>query len=261
MKFTFVFLLFFYCSNLFSQDFDKILKIAADSLVKKILATEQERVAIANFANMDGKVSDLGIFFSQELTIELSNRPYNTKNFQILQKAKVEEVLDQKKFVEAYSGKGMALEMGKADAADILVCGTIRDFEGFYRISIEIYDTKMMNRHYGGCNVKFPKTPDLARLYEDFLVVCDKCEGTGQAETRQTCLKCKGSKHLTCEACSGKGGYNDIWAGWISCKTCNKKGVLDCGICEGKGYVSAGLTECNLCEGKGVVLKSKKKMK
>jgi len=80
------------------------------------------------------------------------------------------------------------------------------------------------------------------------VVVCDKCNGSGNMILKVKCAVCQGSRRVTketkCSSCSGTGvlQYADV------CRRCNGTGAskVECTWCHGKGK-----TKCYSCDGKG----------
>jgi curli biogenesis system outer membrane secretion channel CsgG len=114
----------------FAQDFDKTISSTADTLSKKIISSKRNTVAITDFINLDGSITQLGTFLSEEISSELSNLTNNQTAFRILERSKLDQIVKEKNLIQSTDGSKVATELGKLDVADVLIFATITDFNG-----------------------------------------------------------------------------------------------------------------------------------
>jgi hypothetical protein len=150
-------------STTFAQDFDKAISSTADTLAKKIVASQRKKVAITDFINLDESITQLGTFLSEEFSSELSNLTENQSRFRVLERSKIDQIFREKNLIQSTDGSRMAKELGKLDVADILMFATITDFNGYYRVVIKLLDTKTGDA-LSSFKVNFVKTPSLETL-------------------------------------------------------------------------------------------------
>ncbi len=146
-----------------AQDFDNTISSAADSLAQKIVGSQRKTVAITDFINLDGSITQLGTFLSGEVSSELSNLTNNQSKFRVLERSQLDQILKEKNLIQSNDGSKMAKELGKLDAADILIFATITDFNGYYRISMKLLDTKTGDA-LSAYRISFVKSPSLENL-------------------------------------------------------------------------------------------------
>ncbi|MCB9034583.1 MAG: hypothetical protein H6553_12150 [Chitinophagales bacterium] len=131
--------------NAFSQDFDTKINTTADELAKTIINTGKKKVAIVEFENLDNSQTQLGIFLADEISSSLSNLTANQTKFSVLERANLDQILEEKRILKSFDRSQLAKDLGKIDAADILISATITEFNGLYRLNIKLLDTKTGN--------------------------------------------------------------------------------------------------------------------
>lgn len=150
-------------STSFAQDFNSIIIRTSDTLAKKIMATGKQKVAITDFINIDESITQLGTFLSSEVSSELANLTDNQTKFRVLERANLDQIFKEKHLVNFTDPTGLAKQLGKIDAADILIFATITDFDGYYRVVLKMLDTKNGDA-LSSYKVSFVKTPSLENL-------------------------------------------------------------------------------------------------
>jgi len=152
-----------YSITSFSQDFNTLISQTADTLSKKIIATGKKKIAITDFLNIDESITQLGSFLSSEVSSELANLTNNQTRFRVLERANLDQIFKEKHLVNFSEPSGLAKELGKIDAADVLIFATITDFDGYYRVVIKMLDTRNGDA-LSSYKVSFVKTPSLENL-------------------------------------------------------------------------------------------------
>lgn len=167
LKQFFLSALFFFCTlSVFSQDFDTKINTTAQELAKKITSTNKQKVAIVEFDNTDNIQTQLGVFLADEISTSLANLTENQSKFRVLDRANLDLILEEKKVLKSFDRSKLAKDLGKIDAADILICGTITDFNGYYRVNIKLLDTKTGDA-LSGTKINFVKEPSLEQLFKE----------------------------------------------------------------------------------------------
>lgn len=152
----------------FAQDFDKSISTTCDSLARKIVSSQKRTVAIADFVNLDESITQLGVFISNEISAELSNLTDNQKRFKVLERSKLEQIYREKNLVTSRDGSKEAKELGKLAVADILIFATITDFNGYYRITIKLLDTRNGDA-LSSARLSLVKSPSLESLNKNII--------------------------------------------------------------------------------------------
>lgn len=150
-------------SSVSGQEFNTLIEKTADTLAKKIVATGKKKIAITDFLNIDESITQLGTFLSSEVSSELANLTENQTKFRVLERANLDQIFKEKHLVNFADPSGLAKELGKIEAADVLVFATITDFDGYYRVVIKLLETKNGDA-LSSYKVNFVKTPSLENL-------------------------------------------------------------------------------------------------
>ncbi len=127
------------------NDFDAQIQNLTKQLTSKLTVSSGQKIAVNTFAMTDNSINQLGVFLSDEISSELANTSSNNSQFQIIERANLEQIIKEKKILDSFDAHKLAKELGKIKAADILIFGIITKFDGFYRINIRILDTKEGN--------------------------------------------------------------------------------------------------------------------
>lgn len=147
----------------FSQDFDKKITDAATEIATKIIATGKHNVAIVEFDNLDGSQTQLGVFLADEISSSLAIQSANQTKFTVLERANLDLILEEKKVLKSFDRSKLAKDLGKINAAEILICANITEFNGYYRVNIKMLDTKTGNS-LNSSKISFVQEPSLKEL-------------------------------------------------------------------------------------------------
>lgn len=194
----------FFCLNCFGQnDFGSQIQSLADTISKKIVASGKKKVAVTEFSNLDESITLLGQFLSDELSSELSNYSDNLTKYAVIERSNLDLIFKEKNLLQNVNREIAAKELGKVDAADILIWAVISDFGGYYRINIKLLDTKSGNA-LSAFKTQFVKDKNL----EEFNKVIVKKPNTGTSYSQQNFTKTEISEQAESkpkEPCDEKG--------------------------------------------------------
>lgn len=150
----------------YSQDFDTKINTTAQELAKKIISTNKQKVAIVEFENLDNTQTQLGVFLADEIASSLANLTENQSKFTVVERANLDQILEEKRILKSFDRSKLARDLGKIDAAEILISATITEFNGYYRLNIKLLDTKSGNS-LGSYKVSFVQEPSLKELQKE----------------------------------------------------------------------------------------------
>lgn len=156
----------------FGQDFDKKITDVATEIASKITATGKHNVAIVEFDNLDGSQSQLGVFLSDEIASSLAMQSSNQTKFTVLERANLDLILQEKKILKSFDRSKLAKDLGKINAAEILISASITDFNGYYRLNIKLLDTKTGNS-LNSSKINFVQEPSLKELHKQIVEKSD----------------------------------------------------------------------------------------
>ncbi len=123
-----------------SAAYEREIKSLSSSLAENISKAGNKTVAVVDFTDLQGNVTELGRFLAEEMSIDLANV---SKGFEVMDRAHLRSILAEHKL----SATGLidpqtAKKLGKVAGVDGLVIGTITPFKDSMRLSVKILDTE-----------------------------------------------------------------------------------------------------------------------
>lgn len=122
-------------------DYDRQVENFAKEISTKIDSSKHYKIGILEFINTDKIVSQLGEILADDISAELSNLSVNLTKFEVLERSRLDQIFKEKNLIKSYDSKD-ATELGKINAVNILVIGTIVPFGDYYKLTIKLLDTK-----------------------------------------------------------------------------------------------------------------------
>lgn len=114
-------------------------KVAA-RLAAKIAPLPGASVAVVDFTDLQGRVTELGRFYAEELSIALANAP---GGFKVIDRGHLKALLAEHKFqTSGVVDEKTAAELGRIAGVTILVTGTVADIEGSLRLAVKALNTQ-----------------------------------------------------------------------------------------------------------------------
>ncbi len=117
----------------------EIEKVAA-RLAVKIATLPDATVAVVDFTDLQGRVTELGRYYAEELSIALVNAP---GGFKVIDRGHLKALLAEHKFqTSGVVDEKTAAELGRIAGVNILITGTVTDIEGSLRLAVKALNTK-----------------------------------------------------------------------------------------------------------------------
>jgi len=163
----FAFLLFLVASSPILSLHAQEVRPVSREIAARVSESGLKSVAVVDFTDLEGNVTNLGRFLSDEMSVELVEGP---KKFDVIDRAHLKEVLDEHRL--AASGlvdPETVHKLGKIIGADALVTGTITPFNDTVRLSIKVLDTETA-KVVAASSMDVPKTPTIAGLMAEHTV-------------------------------------------------------------------------------------------
>lgn len=152
----------------FGQDFDKKITDVATEIADKVIASGKRNVAIVEFDNSGGSQTQLGIFLADEISSSLAMLSSNQSKFTIVERDNLDLILEEKKILKSFDRSKLAKDLGRINAAEILISASITEFNGYYRVNIKMLDTKTGNS-LNSAKVNFVQEPSLKELNKQII--------------------------------------------------------------------------------------------
>lgn len=137
----FVFTVIFSFTSLWaSTGYEKEIENISKTMAEKIAAVGKKKVAVVDFTDLQGNVTELGRFIAEEFSISLASAG---KGFTVVDRTHLKSILEEHKL----SAKGLidpatARKLGKIAGVEALVTGTLTPFGDSVRIAVKILDTE-----------------------------------------------------------------------------------------------------------------------
>lgn len=124
-------------TNAFSQtDFDSQIKKMSDTLVNRLLRTDKKRIAVSNFVDLQGNVTELGKYIAEAFSVELSNTKLN-----VIDRSRLKDLLAELKLTEEKLTKPEnALKIGELAGVEYIITGTTVMLDNTVDITIKALD-------------------------------------------------------------------------------------------------------------------------
>jgi len=122
-------------SYAFDKSLDQGLDEIAQKVTKSIPAGAKKTVAVMDFNTLDGNVTMLGRFVSEELITKL----FETERFKVIERSLLEKALEELKFnTTDLVDPTIAKQVGKVVGADAIVTGTLSDLVQSVKINARV---------------------------------------------------------------------------------------------------------------------------
>jgi len=141
----------------FAQD----MKPLSSYLAERIAASNRKTVAVVDFTDLQGNVTELGRFLAEELSVALAG---NARTFEVIDRTHLKSILQENKFATTgLIDPQTARKLGQIAGVDALVTGTITAFGDSVRLSAKVLDTSTA-KIIGASTADVPKTKAIEEL-------------------------------------------------------------------------------------------------
>lgn len=119
--------------------YEKEIGSLSSALAEHVAQAKMKKVAVVDFVNLQGSVTELGRFLSEEVTVALAG---SRKGFRVVERTHLRALVKEHKLqiTEVIDPK-TAAKLGQVSGADGLVIGTITPFGDSVRLAIKVLDT------------------------------------------------------------------------------------------------------------------------
>jgi TolB-like protein len=137
------------------------IKAISSSLAKSIAGSGRKTVAVIDFTDLQGNVTELGRFLAEEVSVDLVGE---AKGYEVIERNQLKIILQEHRL----SATGLidpqtAKKLGQFAGVDALVTGTITAFGDSVRVSAKVLDTQTA-RMLGATTSDIPKTKTIEEL-------------------------------------------------------------------------------------------------
>jgi TolB-like protein len=135
----------FICLSLFSlsdvypsTDFEKEIDQLSNKIAEKIAAAGKKKIAVVDFTDIDGSITELGRFTAEEFSTSLAG---SKKEFIVIDRFHLKTILKEHKLSSTgLIDQNTARQLGKLAGVDALVTGTLTPLGESVRINVKVLD-------------------------------------------------------------------------------------------------------------------------
>lgn len=177
-------LLLIACSSIAAgSSYDKDIDSLSGRIAETITASGKKRVAVVDFTDLQGNVTELGRFLAEELSIPLSGA---AKDFRVIDRTHLKTILQEHKL----SSTGIidprtARRLGEIAGVDALVTGTITPLGETVRLSVKVLDVSTAEL-IGASSLDIPRTKAIEELLAGVLTAEARPQGTPSGSKPRT---------------------------------------------------------------------------
>jgi len=202
--------IFFFSGFQYSIAYENEIKDLSSVMTVNIANAGKKTVAVVDFTDLQGNVTELGRFLAEEFSVALAG---SGKGFEVVDRTHLKSIITEHKL----SATGLidpqtARKLGKIAGVDALITGTITPFGYSIRLAVKVLDTetaKMISASSGniartkaieellarGIRIEPPTTGGTGRLahlqtkamqevlFDDFIFKVDECKRSGGSVT------------------------------------------------------------------------------
>lgn len=118
-----------------SRELDKHIDILAQQIISSLAVQKVNKIAVIEFPNLEGKVTDLGKYLAEELTTRL----FRTGRFQIIERQLMNKMMEEQKLsATGLIDEKTASKFGRILGVDALTTGTVADLNTSVKINARL---------------------------------------------------------------------------------------------------------------------------
>ncbi|QMW01715.1 FlgO family outer membrane protein [Spirosoma foliorum] len=186
--------------------YDLQIKSIAQELGKKIAETNKKRIAVADFTDTNGSVTQFGQFLSEEFNTYL---PEAGHGFLVIDRSRINILMQENQLQsKALTDPSTAIQLGRLAGIEALIYGTYTSFSESVRVNVKIIDIQrgIIIRSVAG---DITRTPDIDRLINGIVVVKDPYQSRHTTPSPKPICSGRNSEGIliTLKGCSQSGDF------------------------------------------------------
>src|SRR5688572_19759206 len=121
--------------------FDTKLQELAEKIATQISQQGKLKVAVWHFVNTQGEITDMGKFIGEDFSVYFTNS--SKGRYQVMDRNHLDQILREHKLnSEGFIDPQTAKELGRINAVDAIITGTVDIFETQLKVRIKVLDTE-----------------------------------------------------------------------------------------------------------------------
>lgn len=152
---------FLLCSTSICVAYEDELNSMSQGLTREIVKSGKKRVAVVDFTDLKGNITELGRFVSEEISVNLTR---NSSKYEVIDRAHLKAIMTEHKFAASGLVDPQTIkEIGKIAGVDLLITGLLTPFGDSIRISCKILSTRTA-KVLGARKVDIAKTRSIENM-------------------------------------------------------------------------------------------------
>jgi TolB-like protein len=141
--------------------YEQQLRVLSSQMAESLAKAERKTVAVADFTDLQGNVTELGRFLAEELSIALVK---DRRGFDVIDRIHLKAIIQEHKLnVTGLIDPKTARQLGSVAGVDALVTGNITPFGDSVRLSVHAIDSATA-KNFGAETADIPKTDAIRGL-------------------------------------------------------------------------------------------------
>ena len=146
-----------------SLAYEKEVRRISSIMIDKIGNSDKHLIAVVDFSNLAGNITELGRFLAEEFSCALSN---NERGFEVIERIHLIKILEEHKLsLSGIIDLKTAQKIGEISGIEALVTGTITSLGENVRLSVKLLDTRTA-KIISSTRGHIPKTRAIEELHE-----------------------------------------------------------------------------------------------
>ena len=143
--------------------YEKELKSLSSAMAEKIYITGKKTIAVVDFVDLQGNITELGRFLAEEFSVNLADAG---RGFEVVDRNHLKAILaEHKLYTTGLIDQQTAKKLGQIAGVDALVTGTITPFGDSVRLSVKILGTATA-KVIAASSCDIPKTKAISGLID-----------------------------------------------------------------------------------------------
>ena len=132
---------------------DSQLENLINQIVSSLAQNDKSKIAVMDFVNMNGEITKLGRYMSEELTTRL----YLTGKFEVIERKLLDKIIEEQKIsMSGMIDESSAVELGRVLGVDAIASGTITDLGTSVKVNARLISAES-GKLFSVASVEIPK--------------------------------------------------------------------------------------------------------
>ena len=155
------------------------LEKLTNQIISSLDQNKKNKIAIMEFVNMQGKVSNLGKYISEELTTRL----YLTGKFEVIERQLLDKIVQEQKIsLSGLVDESSAAELGRILGVDAIATGTIGDLGTSVKVNARLISAES-GKLFSVASTEIPKSDKVKVLLSQKVIMSSSATAVTKVQT------------------------------------------------------------------------------